>query len=50
MKRYYQISYKGQLLMQVYASSAREAKISAQRTYQREGRWPSMNLALLEAH
>lgn len=48
MKRYYQISYHGELLMQIYASSARQAKLSAQRTYQREGR-RGMNLAHLQA-
>jgi predicted DNA-binding WGR domain protein len=48
MGRYWQISYEGIQLMQVWAKTQKEAKQSAIRTYQREGR-RGMNPARLQA-
>ena len=46
MGRYYKITYEGIQLMEVFATSAREAKQKAIYTYQKEGR-RGMNLARL---
>lgn len=45
--RYYQVSFEGRDLFQVWASDARNAKRKAVSTMQREGR-AGRNLALVE--
>lgn len=46
--RQYQISYRGEKLMKIFAKTSREAKEKAVYTFQREGR-RGMNLAFIYA-